>query len=131
MSRLVKGAETSMVATSDMYSKSNTTGDLANSSTNRAGGMMMGRMREDNAYTSNRTASYMNDMDEEDFTTMAASSLESPSISELSTQFAGSPSSTVTPQSVVSGKGFSTPADSSSTHPHTTQQSQVITSYIF
>ncbi|KAJ3330223.1 hypothetical protein HDU76_006176 [Blyttiomyces sp. JEL0837] len=73
MNRLVKGAETSMLATSDMFAKNNANGDLANSSVNRSGGMLMGRSREDMTYPTtkeNRHASH--DLDEEDFTTMKA-----------------------------------------------------------
>ena len=48
MNRLIKGAENSISASSEMFSKnsSNVTGDLAINSTNKGGGLLMGRTRE-------------------------------------------------------------------------------------
>ncbi|KAI8810519.1 rab-GTPase-TBC domain-containing protein [Cladochytrium replicatum] len=52
MNRLVKGAETSISASSDLYAKGNTTGDLAsNLLSSRGGGLLsLGRSREDITY---------------------------------------------------------------------------------
>ncbi|KAJ3414905.1 hypothetical protein HDV05_005854 [Chytridiales sp. JEL 0842] len=79
MNRLVKGAENTMLTTSDMFSKTNTNGDLANSiSVNRGGGMLMGRARDDFDFGGKRQMSVTHlDIDEEDFTTMKAP-LETP-----------------------------------------------------
>jgi hypothetical protein len=79
MNRLVKGAENTMLATSDMFSKTNTNGDLANSSSvNRGGGMLMGRARDDYDFGGRKTVQApILDIDEEDFTTMKAP-LETP-----------------------------------------------------
>ncbi|KAL5033200.1 hypothetical protein RTP6_001200 [Batrachochytrium dendrobatidis] len=48
MNRLIKGAENSISASSEMFSKnnSNNTGDLAITSSNKGGGLLMGRSRE-------------------------------------------------------------------------------------
>ncbi|KAL2911819.1 hypothetical protein HK105_208669 [Polyrhizophydium stewartii] len=48
MNRLIKGAENSLSASSEMFSKnsSNMTGDLAISSSNKGGGLLIGRSRE-------------------------------------------------------------------------------------
>ncbi|KAH6573779.1 hypothetical protein BASA61_005347 [Batrachochytrium salamandrivorans] len=48
MNRLIKGAENSLSASSEMFSKNsaNMTGDLAITSSNKSGGLLMGRSRE-------------------------------------------------------------------------------------
>ncbi|KAJ3283578.1 hypothetical protein HK104_010324 [Borealophlyctis nickersoniae] len=71
MNRLVRGAEVSLSATSDMFSKANSSGDLSsNLSSNRGGNLlMMGRSRDELSYFSERQASGLDDgLDEEDFT---------------------------------------------------------------
>ncbi|KAI9360414.1 rab-GTPase-TBC domain-containing protein [Zopfochytrium polystomum] len=72
MDRLIKGAENTMLTTSDMFAKNNTTGDLATGSENQ-GGMLIARSREVISQTSPRRYTKINmDLDEEDFTSMSA-----------------------------------------------------------
>lgn len=71
MNRLVKGAELSVTASSDMYAKGNTTGDLASNSVNRGGGLLMmtmGRSREELSFNRSGTGRSLGDFGEEDFT---------------------------------------------------------------
>ncbi|KAJ3209806.1 TBC1 domain member 8B [Dinochytrium kinnereticum] len=77
MNRLVKGSETSVISTSDMFSKTNTTGDLANSGVSRGGGLLIGRSRDDISFRLTRKSSIVSiDIDEEDFTTIKAAALK-------------------------------------------------------
>ncbi|KAI8803402.1 rab-GTPase-TBC domain-containing protein [Cladochytrium replicatum] len=105
MNRLVKGAETSISASSDLYAKGNTTGDLAsNLLSSRGGGLLsLGRSREDIIYP--RPLPMRNIVEtfgEEDF----ADHKRSPRVSEageaaLNTSNALSGSQSSTPRSSV------------------------------
>ncbi|KAJ3103972.1 TBC1 domain member 8B [Phlyctochytrium planicorne] len=84
MNRLVKGSENSAISTSDMYSKTNTTGDLANSGVTRGGGLLAGRSRDDVSFGLTRMGSTTSvDIEEEDFTTIKAVDARDQSSTEL------------------------------------------------
>ncbi|KAJ3128543.1 TBC1 domain member 9 [Nowakowskiella sp. JEL0407] len=68
MNRLVKGAETSISASSDMYAKGNTTGDLASNLISRGGGGLLGRPREELSFTTESPLALTDNLEEEDFT---------------------------------------------------------------
>ncbi|KAJ3389031.1 TBC1 domain member 9, partial [Lobulomyces angularis] len=71
MNRLVKGAELSVAASSDMYAKGNTTGDLANNLVNRGGGLLsisMGRSRDEVNFSPISALPGVSDLGEGDFT---------------------------------------------------------------
>ncbi|TPX64567.1 hypothetical protein SpCBS45565_g05797 [Spizellomyces sp. 'palustris'] len=70
MNRLIKGAENSISALSDMFGKGNVSGDLSANVGNRGGGLLtMGRSRDDFSFFPGRSASAVSDgLDETDFT---------------------------------------------------------------
>ncbi|KAJ3245686.1 hypothetical protein HDU78_008743 [Chytriomyces hyalinus] len=105
MNRLVKGAETSIIATSDMFSKSNANGDLASGNTSGGSGGGAGSSGV-NASSSNAISRKMGggvfggddewnaepELDEEDFTTMRAAISDiaaSPALPNFSLPFDG------------------------------------------
>ncbi|KAI9095959.1 rab-GTPase-TBC domain-containing protein [Phlyctochytrium arcticum] len=69
MNRLIKGAENSISALSDMFGKGNVSGDLSANAGNRGGGLLtMGRSREDLSFSNTRSLSMTSDaLDESDF----------------------------------------------------------------
>ncbi|KAJ1561867.1 hypothetical protein HK405_002346 [Cladochytrium tenue] len=72
MDRLVKGSENTMLATSDMFSKNNNTGDLSGSTAHT--GMLVTRPRDEVAQSSrSRFSEDVMGLEEEDFTSIARS----------------------------------------------------------
>ncbi|KAJ1562253.1 hypothetical protein HK096_000513, partial [Nowakowskiella sp. JEL0078] len=107
MNRLVKGAETSISASSDMYAKGNTTGDLASNLISRGGGLL-GRPREEISFTMENSLSLVDNFEEEDFTDHKSTSrinlFSGRSLSE--TELVENEKNEKVPKSTISGNGI-------------------------